>query len=153
MSRCLSTWRRPTFRPLEDVYQEFDGILQSFWNEQVRAPGTTAFAPRVNIAETEQHFEVSADLPGVPADKVNVSVHEGQLTISGKREDLGEESGKTFHRVERRTGEFQRCITLPDDVDQEKITAEYVDGVLTVTLPKSEKPQPKRVEVKTQPNC
>ena len=151
MTRCLSTWRRPAFRPLEDVYQEFDGILQSLWNDQARASGTAAFAPRVNIAETEKQFEVSADLPGVPADNVDVSVHEGQLIISGKREDVTEESGKTFHRVERRTGEFHRAITLPEDVDQQNISAEYVDGVLNVVLPKSEKPQPTRVEVKTQP--
>lgn len=149
MTRCLSPWRRTTFRPLEDVYQEVDGILQSLWNDQTRTSGTSAFAPRVNIAETETQFEVSVDLPGVPADKVDVSVHEGQLIISGKREDVAEESGKTYHRVERRTGEFQRAITLPEDIDEQNITAEYVDGVLTVNLPKSEKPQPTRVEVKT----
>ncbi len=150
MTRCLSTRRRPAFGPLADVYQEFDGILQSLWNESAR-PSDAAFAPRINIAETETHFEVSADLPGVPADEVDVSVHEGQLVISGKREDVTEESGKTFHRVERRTGEFHRAIRLPEDVDQQNISAEYVDGVLSVTLPKSEKPKPTRVEVKTQP--
>jgi len=74
---------------------------------------------------------------------------EGQLWITGERRQESEEKGKTYHRVERQYGRFQRVIPLPAAVNPEKIDAEYKDGVLHITLPKDETAQPKRIPVKT----
>jgi len=107
------------------------------------------FAPRVNLAETDQAFEVTVDLPGMKPEEFSVELKEGQLWITGERRQESEEKGKTYHRVERQYGRFQRVIPLPAAVNPEKIEAEYKDGVLHITLPKDETAQPKRIPIKT----
>jgi HSP20 family protein len=77
-----------------------------------------------------------------------VTVQEGMLTIQGERKKEKEEKGKRYHRMERVYGTFVRSFTLPEDVDEEKIEAEFKDGMLMVRLPKSEKAKPKKLEVK-----
>ncbi|MBP85153.1 MAG: heat-shock protein [Planctomycetaceae bacterium] len=106
------------------------------------------FAPRVNIAETESGYEVIGDLPGMKPEDVNVEFRDGHLWITGERKDETEEEGKTFHRVERRFGQFRRIISLGNEVDGDKIEASYKDGVLTIHIPKVAAVQPKRIEVK-----
>jgi HSP20 family protein len=107
------------------------------------------FAPRVNVAETDTAFEVSVDLPGMKPEDFSVELKEGHLWITGERRQETEEKGKTYHRVERQYGRFQRVIPLPAAVNPDKIEAEYKDGVLRITLPKDESAQPKRIPVKT----
>ena len=147
MNRCLSTWKRSDFRPV-DLYQEMDSFLNSFMTKDSK-DGDTTFAPSINVAETDTQYEVSADLPGVNSEDVKVEVHEGQLLISGERESVHEESDKKFHRVERTFGKFERRIGLPENVNETDISADYQEGVLTIVLPKSEKQKPTRIEVKT----
>jgi HSP20 family protein len=106
------------------------------------------FAPRVNFAETATGYEVVADLPGLKPEDVDVEFHDGHLWITGARKEEAEEEGKTYHRVERRFGQFRRVITLGNEVDAEKIEASYKDGVLTVNVPKIAAAQPKKIEVK-----
>jgi HSP20 family protein len=134
-------------RPLEDLYREMDSLVHHFFGDEGRESTRQNFAPSVNVAETEAQYEVTADLPGINPEDVNVELHEGQVTISGKRETEKEETGKTFHRVERQYGEFRRTISLPVPVDEQKITASYKDGVLNVVLPKSEKVKPTRIPI------
>ena len=107
------------------------------------------FAPRVNFAETAAGYEVVADLPGLTAEDVNVEFHDGHLWITGARKEEAEEEGKTYHRVERRFGQFRRVIALGNEVDADSIEASYKDGVLTINVPKIAAAQPKKVEVKT----
>ena len=149
MARSLRPWRGAAMRPLEDLYKEMDHLVQHFFGDEERAVAAERFDARINIAETESQYEVTVDLPGVKAEDVSVEVHEGQLTVAGKRESEKEESTKTFHRLERQYGEFRRSITLPAAVDEQKIAASYTDGVLTITLPKVEKVKPTRVQIKT----
>lgn len=147
MSRTLRPWRGTALRPLEDLYRDMDSLVQHLFGDENRAAARENFAPSMNVSETELQYEVSADLPGIKPEEVSVELHDGQVTISGKRESEKEETGKTFHRIERQYGEFRRTIALPLPVDEQKITAAYKDGVLTVVLPKSEKVKPTRIPV------
>jgi len=148
MSRTLVHWRNRLPRPwdfsadMESLVNQFLGSDQGYF-----AQGKN-FAPESNIVETEAAFAVSVELPGIEPDEVKVEVHEGELVISGEKKSETKEESKTFHRVERRYGEFRRVFSLPSAVDREKIDARYDHGVLTVTLPKSEKVIPKQIEVK-----
>ncbi len=151
MTRSLRTWRGTGLRPLNDLYQEVDGLVQHLFGEDA-ANGLKDFVPRLNVAETESGYEVTVDLPGLKPEEVQVEVHENQLTVSGKRTAEQEDAGKSFHRVERRYGEFRRVVTLPAPIDEGKISADYAHGVLTVLLPKSEKLKPTRIPVKASAN-
>lgn len=153
MKRTMIPWRGGSIRPWEDLYKEVDNLVDQFFGNEGRPAGTEIFAPRMNIAETEGEYEVTVDLPGMKPEDVHVEVHDGQLTLSGSRQSEKEESGKTFHRVERHFGEFRRAIAIPLPVDESRVSAAYVDGVLHVKLPKSEKVKPTRIEVKHQPDA
>jgi HSP20 family protein len=119
-------------------------------------PGTTAeealvtaeWAPLVDIEETEKEYRVKAELPEVKKEDVKVTLEEGVLTIQGERKLEKEEKGKTIHRIERAYGTFLRTFTVPRDVDDKRILAEFKDGLLTVHVPKAEVFKPKAIEVK-----
>ncbi len=99
------------------------------------------------MAETDKQYEITLDLPGMRAEQFNIELHEGRLTVTGERSREEAQEGKTFHRVERFFGKFSRTFTLGQDVDDSGVRAEYRDGVLHVMIPKTEKAQPKRVQV------
>jgi HSP20 family protein len=146
MALALRPWRGTGLRPLDDFYKEMDSLVQHFLGDDGRTQSAD-FVPHINLSESESGYEVSVDLPGVKPEDVSVELHENQLTISGKRQSDAEHKDKTFHRVERRYGEFRRVITVPVAVDESRIAADYRDGVLTVQLPKSEKVKPTRIQV------
>jgi HSP20 family protein len=148
MTRGLRPWRGTGIRPLDDLYKEMDSLVQHFFADDSGSNGGREFLPSINVAENENGYEVSVDLPGMKPEDVSVELHENQLTIAGKREAEAEQTGKTFHRIERRYGEFRRVITLPTPVDEGKIAADYQNGVLNVLLPKSEKLKPTRIPIK-----
>jgi HSP20 family protein len=123
-----------------------DSLVHQFFSDD-NGGGAREYVPTLNVAESEAGFEVTVDLPGVKPEDVSVELHENQLTISGKRDFAREDKGTTYHRIERRTGEFRRVVALPVAVDEAKITADYQQGVLKVMLPKSEKVKPTRIQV------
>jgi HSP20 family protein len=106
------------------------------------------WAPVVDITETDEEYLIKAEIPEVKREDVKVSVENGVLTMQGERKQEKEEKGKKFHRVERYYGSFLRTFTVPDNVDDTKVRAEFKDGVLNVHLPKSEKAKPKAIDVK-----
>jgi HSP20 family protein len=109
-----------------------------------------AIGPRVDIVEREESFELTAEVAGYAPDDVEITVHEGVLTIAGKREtstSLGE-GAKVLHR-ERRSGAFSRTFKLGDAIDPEKIEATVKDGLLTVVLPKAAETRPRQIAIKT----
>ena len=108
------------------------------------------WSPAVDISEDDEAYLIRAELPGVNRDDVKVQVHDGVLTLQGERKSEKEEKGKKVHRVERFYGNFMRSFTLPDNVDEENINADYKDGILTLKLPKSEKAKPRSIDVKVQ---
>ena len=138
------------FRELEDVSSRLNRIFG-------RMPSRTAsdnemlavadWMPSVDISETESAYLIKGEIPGVKKEDVKVTIQEGLLTIRGERKRQKEEKNKKFHRVECSYGSFVRSFRVPDDADDAAVKAEFKDGMLNVTLPKSEKPKPKAIEV------
>ena len=108
----------------------------------------TDWSPNVDISETEAEYLLRVELPGVKKDEVKITVQEGVLIIQGVRNQEQDEPGRKYHRVECSYGTFVRSFTLPDYIDDAKISAEYRDGLLYLHLPKTEQARPKSIEVK-----
>ena len=106
------------------------------------------WAPLVDIVEDEHEYLIKAELPEVTKEDVKVTVQNGVLSLMGDRKFTKEEKDKKYHRVERAYGSFVRSFSLPEDADENKVSADFKDGVLQVHLPKSEKARPKNIEVK-----
>lgn len=147
MTRTFMPFRNGNLAPLEDLAREVDSLVHTIFDPEERAQPSQKFTPAASLAETETVYELTLDLPGVNADDVSVELNDGKLIVSGERKAPEEVEGKTFHRVERRYGKFRRVVTIPAPVDDDSITAEYKDGVLTVALPKSEKIKVKKIVV------
>jgi HSP20 family protein len=114
------------------------------------ADGYGAGLPALDVYQTDNEIVVKAGLPGVKADEVQISIANGVLSIRGEVKDEKDERQGTYHLRERRYGSFARSISLPTDVDADKAHAEFEDGVLTLTLPKSEQVKPKTISVKAR---
>jgi HSP20 family protein len=106
------------------------------------------WTPTVDISETDTGFEIKAEIPDVKKEDVKVTLEEGVLTIQGVRKQEKEDKGRRYHRIERAYGSFVRSFSLPDLVDEDKVKAEFKDGILNLHLPKSEKAKPKAIDVK-----
>ena len=138
-------------KTINNLWREMDG----FRNEVDRLfgrplIGTTAIAPALNVWEDETAFYVEADLPDVAADKLDVTVKEGnRLTLVGERKPA-EPANAVWHRQERFAGTFTRELTLPTPVDADKVEAKFEYGVLKLTLPKSEAARPRKIAVKAE---
>lgn len=105
------------------------------------------WSPAVDIVETENELVVKADLPDVQLEDIDVRVENGTLSLKGERKFEKDSADKGYHRIERSYGSFVRSFTVPSSVDTEKVSADYKNGVLTVTLPKKEAAKPKQVKV------
>ena len=141
----LTKWE--PFREMEDVFGRFSrplGWHHGFGQELARAGDWT---PRVDISETDNEFVIKAEIPDISKEDVKVTVENGVLTFRGERKQEKEEKGKKFHRIERYYGCFCRSFSLPDNVDESKIDASFKDGMLELTIPKTEAKKPKSIEV------
>ena len=105
------------------------------------------FAPRTNIQETDNSLSLTFELPGMDKKDIKVTLVDGVLTVSGKREVSQKAESDHYHRHEIASGEFSRSFTLPDTVNADKISADYKNGLLEVTLAKLEEVKPKQIEV------
>ena len=139
------------FRELEDMSDRLNRMFSRPALPRMNGEETIVVAdwvPSVDVSETEGGYQIKAEIPDVKKEDVKVTLEEGVLTIQGERKQEKEETGKKYHRVERSYGSFVRSFTLLDLVDEEKVNAEFKDGVLNLQLPKSEKAKPKAIEVK-----
>lgn len=127
----------------DEMNDLFGRFLSEPWGET-----TPSFWPAMEITEKDDDVVVRAELPGMKADDIDISVQGNTLTISGAKKEESEHKDAGFYRSERRYGHFSRSLTLPTDVNAEKIDAMYRDGVLTITLPKSETAKPRKISVK-----
>ena len=105
------------------------------------------FAPKVDVKEDEKAYKVVAELPGAAKDRIKVEVDGGRLTLSAEVEEEKNEEKEHYHVRERRFGSFRRVFTLPDNADAGNIEAVNKDGVLTITIPKTEEAKPKTIQV------
>lgn len=143
------------FKEMEDLSNSLSALMsRNFGRPPVSAEGEenaivqAEWAPLVDIAEDEKSYFIKAELPEVKKEDVKVNLESGVLTISGERRFEKEEKGKRYHRVERAYGTFSRSFTLPENADASKVNAEYKDGVLQVHVAKTEKAQPKAIDIK-----
>lgn len=151
MDLMRAMMNRDTFRELENVSDRLNRMLTRRTMPDIGQDESLAladWAPLVDVMETDVDFQIQAELPGVEKKDVKLSVEDGVLMISGRREQKKEEKSKRYHRTERAYGSFARSFTVPDSVDGQKVTAEFDNGILTVRLPKSEKARPKSIEIK-----
>jgi HSP20 family protein len=129
-------------RRFDNLFDDFFGARDRFAPERLRR-----WTPAVDVFDKDDKFVIKAELPGVDKKDISVDVQGDLLTIKGERSEDREVEEKNYHRKERFRGSFQRCFTLGGDVDPEKITADYTDGVLRIEVPKAEGPQVKRITV------
>lgn len=133
-------------RAFGDFATDMEGIMNRLFNGQEDG-ATASFVPRLDIAEADDHYRVQLDLPGVSADDIHIDVEDDALIIRGERHVERDPSGPKFLRSERAWGSFQRSVMLPKAIDRDAISAEYVDGVLSVTLPKRAEVKPRRIQI------
>ena len=142
--RALTPWA-----PLTNLRQEMDRLLERFPEPRWYGPGTTdAWAPTMDVSETRNAVVVKAEIPGVDEKDIEVSFHDGLLTIRGEKAEDKEEKDEEYHRMERRYGAFMRTVQLPAAVEAEKVTATFKHGLLTVTLPKAAKAKGATIPIK-----
>ena len=142
-----------TYLTLRPRRTPWSGDMEDWFEDFFRWPARTGqnegFAPRANIDETKDAIKVTFELPGMDKKDIKVTVHEGVLTVSGKREFKTEGTTKDgYMRREISTGEFTRSFTLPDTVNPDSITADYKNGLLEVKLAKLEEVKPKEIDIK-----
>ena len=138
---------RRSFPGLEDVpgsFRALEDTFNRFFNE---TPASRPWTPSVDIQENENELVLTADVPGVTLENIDISIEDGALTLSGERKFSNDENKGGYHRLERSYGMFKRVFTLPESVDAEKVTASYEAGVLKVTLPKKEAAKPRTIKV------
>jgi HSP20 family protein len=128
----------------EPFSTEFTRLFNSLWD----APAASSrWIPEMDLVESEDHYLLKADLPGMKQEDVAIEFNDGTLTISGERKAEYERKEKGFFRLERSFGKFSRSLTLPEGVDPDRIEASFHDGVLDVRIPKPEQRKPRRIEV------
>jgi HSP20 family protein len=138
--------------PFDSLRREIDRVFDDFHPFGWRLPSTRsvfgfetprlgtgdwAIAPAMDVVEKEGEYEISAELPGIDENKVEIKLANNTLTIKGEKQDEKEEKQKDYYMSERRYGSFQRSFALPDGIDADKIEANFTKGVLTVKLPKT----------------
>ena len=132
-----------------DPFRVMDALLRwdPFRGEWGGFGQSVEFVPRFDVKETKDAYVISADLPGVKDEDLNVSLNGNLLTISGTREEEHREEGESYYAMERSHGSFARSFTMPDGVDGDSVTAELKQGVLTLRIPRKPEAQPKRIAI------
>lgn len=124
-------------------------LLETFWRDSDRLAsfGRSDLSPRVDVVESADAITVTAELPGVKAEDVELTVEGDTLTLRGQKKEEHEDKEKDYHRVERRYGSFSRSIHLPSSVDPDKVVARSKEGVLVIDIPKREDAKPRKIQI------
>lgn len=136
-----------------EMQKEINRMFDRFFRGGVVDEGdllSTMWMPAVDLIEKDDEFVAKVELPGVRKDDVKITLHDNTLTIRGEKKEEKETKDSSYHRIERTYGSFQRSFTLPTAVRQDKVEAEFRDGVLTITMPKAEEAKRKQIEVKVK---
>jgi HSP20 family protein len=135
-------------RELGTLQNEMNRLFNTVF--ETPSPSTGAlrrWMPAMDLVESDDHFVLRADLPGVSEEDVTIEFEDGALTVSGERKSEHESKGDGYYRVERAFGSFSRSLTLPKGVDPEAVSASVDRGVLEVRIPKPEQRKPRRIEI------
>ena len=138
---------RSAFDDLERMRRDMDRLFgqvagQAYW------PTHAGVFPLVNVSEDQDHFFIRSEIPGMKSEEITISATGRNLSISGERKIASEGENVRYHRREREDGKFSRVIALPGDVQVDEIEAGYVEGILSIKIPKSEAAKPKQITVK-----
>jgi HSP20 family protein len=149
--RRLGEWPtlnwRSQFEEIDRMRRQMDRILGSYAPEATGATFAGVF-PLTNLSEDKDAYYVRSELPGIQASDLDISITGNTLSISGERTLPAQDENVKYHRRERDAGSFSRVITLPGQVDANKVAAQSSNGVLTIVLPKAESAKPKQIAVK-----
>lgn len=150
----LTRWQRPTlgnwsgFEGLTDLRDEIDRLFEAPLAQLAQSSQwLSGWTPAIDVFEDKDNFYVHVELPGMKKEEIELTLHEGSLSISGERKGANKSEEADVYRAERFFGRFQRTVSLPAQVAADKVKAQYKDGVLTVTLPKAEEAKPKQIDV------
>lgn len=147
------TWpSRPTFdspfADFDEVRREMLRLLDTVASDTFGDVVSGVFPP-VNVTQDDDNFYLRAEVPGIKPDEVSISTVRNRVSLAGKREIQTEHERASYHRKERAEGSFNRTVTLPTEIDAERVDARYADGILTLTLPKAEEAKPRQITVRT----
>ncbi len=145
-------------KELMNVEREFNRLFNTFNRrfgfDDARSADeemeNAVWSPLTDISENKDQYILNMDLPGVSKENLKLSFHDGELIISGERKQEKEDKDSKYHRIERTYGKYYRSFTLPQTIQADKINAEFKDGQLTITVPKSEEAKPKELEIKVK---
>ena len=137
------------FREIAQLQGDMGRLVNGLLNGQSTTP--QSWVPAIDVWETDSEIVYAFDLPGMSEDDISIEVHDDTLTVSGERQRSTEERGDRFYRFERRYGSFARAVGLPAGVDDAKIAASYVNGVLEIKVPKPEEAKPRRIQLGSAP--
>jgi HSP20 family protein len=141
------------FQDIEKARTEMDRLWDSFLFGRPQKGALQEVAewlPLVDVAEMKSEIVVKVEIPGMEANDIDISLNEGTLVIRGEKKQEKEEKEEDYHLIERRYGTFARSIPLPRGIEGNKVSASYKDGVLRITLPKSEKAGKKEIKIKVE---
>ena len=143
---------RPTF---ETTFADFDSVRREMLRLLDTVSGDTSgnvaagVFPPMNITQDDDNYYLRAEVPGIKPDELSISAVRNRVSLGGKREIQPEHERVSYHRKERAEGSFNRTVTLPTEIDPERVDARYADGILTLTLPKAEEAKPRQITVRT----
>jgi len=142
----LPTW--PTFGRLTNLREEIDRLFEAPLAELARTSQLwSGWNPALDVFEDKENVTVRVELPGLKREDIQVSLHDNTLSVSGERKSERKHEDAEVYRAERFFGRFQRSVSLPTPVASDKVKAQYKDGILTITLPKTEEAKPKQISV------
>jgi HSP20 family protein len=145
----LAPWR--PFREMSTLRDEMDRLWDRFFGEwPTLEPVRREWAPFLDVSETKNNIVVRAEVPGLEPKDIDISLIGGVLTIKGEKKQEKEEKDENYHRIERNYGTFTRSVRVPQEVQSDKIEATYKNGVLKITLPKSEEAKKKEIKIKVE---
>ena len=140
------------FREFDDLFSRYGALptRRFLSGNESSERDTAAWRPVANISETDKEYLIKAELPEVSKDDVEVSVHDGVITLKGERRIENTEENEKQHRIESFYGSFARSFSLPADANEDAIHAESRDGVLKIHIPKAEVEKPKAIDIKVR---
>ena len=148
--------KRDRENPFDLVRHDMDTLFDDFFRGVEMEPffgrHSERFTPKVDITESEKEIRVSAELPGINEKDIDITLNRDSLTIKGEKKEEKEDRGKDYYRMERSYGTFCRTIPVPVEIETDKVNAHYRKGILTITMPKSEKSleEKKKISVKVE---
>ena len=145
----IAPWK--PFRELERMRREMDRLWDTFFERRpARGEEVSEWLPTLDVSETKNDYVVKVELPGMDSKDIDISLTNDVLTIKGEKRQEKEEKDENYHLIERSYGSFTRSVRLPSQVQSDKINATFKNGVLKVTLPKTEEAKKKEIKIKVE---